>query len=75
MKKIDFKNSEEEKHICSSKCEGDWIIYKCSHPECDYERRFNFKTGEMSFIGTQTEILHKGEYLPDGIKSDNLNMN
>lgn len=75
MKRIRLNNSDEEKHICASKHEGEWIVYKCTHADCDYERRFNTKTGKMVFKGTQTEILHKGEHFPTGINPENLTMN
>lgn len=53
-----------EKHECESHMHGNWIIYKC--PIChDYERRYNWKTGEMSVSGNNDHIAHFGRHIPD----------
>ena len=41
-------NSRENSahHECTSHREGDWIIVRCTACE-DYERRYNWRTGEI----------------------------
>ncbi len=41
-------NSRENSahHECKSHREGDWLIVRCTTCE-DYERRFNWRTGEI----------------------------
>ena len=52
-----------ENHQCQSYRDGDWIIFRC--PECaDYERRLNWRTGEMMVRNSRPEINHFGRYEP-----------
>ena len=68
------QNDSVETHKCTSVRDGDWIIYHC--PKCwDYERRFNWRTGEMKTRNIKANINHTGthvsmEYL-DVLKSAN----
>lgn len=46
-------------HHCTSHRDGDWITWRC--PQCTgYERRFNWRTGEMHIQRGDTDILHVG---------------
>jgi len=68
---IDFGDVEKITTIkCKGYQEGDWIIFK-SPVYPDYERRFNWKTGEMSIKNDQPGVLHAGSYVPEAFK--NLN--
>lgn len=52
-----------EVHHCESHRDGDWITYFC--PLCpDYERRINWRTGEVTIRTSTPEILHDGRYYP-----------
>ncbi|HHH49939.1 MAG TPA: hypothetical protein ENK52_03050 [Saprospiraceae bacterium] len=70
MKKIELRDSGFEKHICKSKLQGNWIVWKC--PQCDYVRRFNYKTKKMLVKGGRMEVMHSGQHAPTGIDLDNL---
>ena len=72
---FEYSGQSEEKHECRSRREGDWVIYTCPHHDCDYERRFNVRTGEMEFHGISTEILHHGRSAPVGIDPVSINLN
>ena len=52
----------ESKHSCSSRQRGDWLYFKC--PLCDYQRKMNWKTGEMKTIGGKEGVLHSGFNIP-----------
>lgn len=67
--KIQFENTAN-KHHCQSRRKGDWLIFTC--PKCpDYERHFNWKTGEMkSFVADENKIPHTGTFLPIGLEND-----
>lgn len=55
---IDFKDLPKDVHHCTSFNSGDWIIWKC--PLCQgYERKLNWKTGEMQVKG-KTKFQHTG---------------
>lgn len=46
-------------HHCTSHREGDFIIWRC--PLCkDYERRFNWRTGQMTCTGKDDGTIHTG---------------
>ena len=47
-------------HICHGRREGDWIVYSC--PECDYEMREHWETGEMQVRNVKMDIRHSGSY-------------
>lgn len=62
MPHINFDSFEDvEQHECSAIRDGDWIIYRCS--KCrDYERRYNWRTGQMKTRGQNLYVRHKGVY-------------
>lgn len=71
---IKFHNGEEmEQHDCESRRDGDWIVFKC--PKCDYSRRVNWKTGEMSASGGNMFVMHRGQHFPTGVDPRLMNMN
>ena len=68
---IDFGSLDDLKSIkCTSFQEGDWIVFK-SPVYPDYERRMNWKTGEMKVKNDRIDVLHSGSYVPEALK--NLN--
>lgn len=55
-------------HHCTSHREGEWIIWRC--PLCSgYERRFNWKTGQM-----QCDTSDVGDIIHTGMSSAASNM-
>ena len=55
----------EHTHPCTSERHGDWLVFRCA--QCpDYERRINWKTGEMQVRGGRPGIMHRGMHLPLG---------
>lgn len=74
MKTIDFNAHNMEQHVCKSYRNGDWIIFYCE--QCpDYERRMNWRTGEMQVKNAKTEVSHNGFYAPAEYKDAFENMN
>ncbi|RMF58040.1 MAG: hypothetical protein D6748_09825 [Calditrichaeota bacterium] len=75
MKRIDFNAPDETiTHECESHREGDWIVFHC--PECpDYERRINWRTGEMIVKNSDPFIRHQGHHIPEEFKDALLNVN
>ncbi len=65
--------SEFEQHACTSKKEGDWIIFECS--QCDYVRKLNYKTREMKVSGGSMTTVHSGFHVPVGLQPGKLGMN
>ncbi|MCB0533902.1 MAG: hypothetical protein H6574_06215 [Lewinellaceae bacterium] len=61
--------SETPRHVCTSKRQGNWIIYSC--PLCPgYERRMNLQTGVVSVReGEDPYILHEGSFVPAGLEN------
>ena len=60
------KEKDSNKHSCESRLEGDWIIWTCR--ECEgYERKLNWRTGEMRAKRTPTTAEHYGMNLTTGI--------
>lgn len=54
-----FQVPNDMVHHCTSHREGDLIIWRC--PLCpSYERRFNWKTGEMKCVGNEGGAVHVG---------------
>jgi len=46
MENFSFSQIPQDTHQCSSRRDGDWLIWNCA--QCaGYERRFNFVSGEM----------------------------
>jgi hypothetical protein len=69
--KIQFNSNDGElRHSCKSQRKGDWIVFTC--PLCkDYERRLNFKTGQMKTrTGKNPDVLHIGTFQPPGLDLD-----
>lgn len=56
-------NSDESNHVCSSHRDGDWIIFTCGHCP-SYERRVNWRTGDVSTKGGVQHIKHSGQHFP-----------
>lgn len=55
---LKFQDLSADVHHCTSHRKGDWITWRC--PLCEgYERRFNWRTGEMEVIG-RTLAQHTG---------------
>jgi len=50
-----------EHHICTAARAGQWVIYSC--PECNYELRENWETGEISVKNASPHIRHSGSYI------------
>ncbi len=67
---VSFNGVSENSHKCYGEMEGDWVVFRC--PVCeDYERRVNFKTGEMkSHYNEDNLIPHHGFFVKPGL--DNL---
>ena len=63
----------ESKHLCASRQRGDWLYFKC--PLCDYQRKMNWKTGEMKTFGGKEGVLHAGFNLPPEKIMEGLNLN
>ena len=64
MMEINFNaGTDPDAHQCESYREGDWIIFRC--PQCEeYERRINWRTGEMSVANSESGINHQGFTTP-----------
>lgn len=62
--KVNFKPPENTvQHKCDAVRDGDWIIFRCS--KCQkYERKLNWRTGEMKIKNDSQHIYHTGEYFP-----------
>ena len=59
-----FSDQPNETHLCTSYRDGEWIVWKCPYCE-DYERRFNWHTGEMHINRGQSSFLHTGMCVKD----------
>lgn len=73
MQKVRPDNVGFEQHACDSQKKGDWIIFSCT--QCQYERRFNYKTKEVEVQKGQFYALHQGAYYPTGIQPKLFNLN
>ena len=74
--KFEFESDSENENIHNCECsrEGDWLVFTC--PECpDYERRMNWKTGEMHLKGGDEMILHRGSFIPAGLEGNHSTLN
>lgn len=59
-------------HQCDSYRKGDWIVFRC--PSChDYERKINWKTGEVSVKNSREHVLHEGKHVPFGLDTSAMN--
>lgn len=54
----------EEYHQCKAIRDGDWIIWQCEHEWCEFERRYNWRTGEMRVLNDKPTFHHFGSYAP-----------
>ena len=60
-------------HTCNSVKNGDWIIFTCD--QCKgYERRLNWKTGEMKINSGGSMAQHSGVYIPVGVEFNSLSL-
>jgi hypothetical protein len=67
MTNIQFNSTQNtEKHECEAHHIGDWIVYTC--PQCDYELKKNWKTGELFVENVKAKISHFGSYAPPQYK-------
>jgi Zn finger protein HypA/HybF involved in hydrogenase expression len=75
MLNMDFEKPQDvEFHQCQATREGDWIVFRC--PKCNgYERRLNWRTGEMTSRNVNVQVLHTGNYFPDGNDPDLRSLN
>ncbi len=59
MEHLHFNGLPQNIHQCSSRRDGDWIIWNCPH--CPgYERKFNWMTGEMRVRKGDPDARHVG---------------
>ena len=59
MGELIFSGTPKETHHCTSHQDGDWMIWRC--PECrGYERRLNWRTGEMQVQRGGSQAQHTG---------------
>ncbi len=65
MRELDLRSSSYERHQCEGQKKEDWLIFTCS--QCDYTRKMNWKTGEMTSSGGDKEVMHDGFFMPVGI--------
>ncbi|RMH75836.1 MAG: hypothetical protein D6681_21995 [Calditrichaeota bacterium] len=75
MSKIEFPHARgADFHECDAHREGDWIVFRC--PQCpDYERRLNWRTGEMEVKNNPPDINHTGSYFPHELAEAFINTN
>lgn len=59
MEKIHFDGLPSDVHHCTSHRDGEWITWRCPHCE-GYERRLNWKTGEMRVKRGNSTAQHAG---------------
>ena len=74
MKKSRFIDLGYNNHKCKGKKRGEWIHFTCKH--CDYERRYNLRTGEMVSVNPGSiTALHSGGFssLGIGVEFENPN--
>lgn len=56
-----------EQHSCVARAEGDWIVFRC--PKCpDYERRINWRTGQMESRNVKSHVIHTGNSVPEELE-------
>ena len=68
MYNVDFGTpAGPQQHVCDANQEGDWIVFRC--PLCkDYERRINWRTGEMEAKNQSAFVSHSGKHCPSVFK-------
>lgn len=59
MGQLHIEGLADSTHHCTSHREGDWIIWRCPHC-ADYERRFNWQTGQMKVERGNSAAQHTG---------------
>jgi len=73
-KHFEFNSKGFEKHACTGRREGEWLIFEC--PECGYVRKWNPKTHQMKVENHGDEnALHAGSYEPTGLQLAHISMN
>ena len=60
-------------HTCNSTRKGDWIVFSCEQCE-GYERRLNWKTGEMKVKTGGSTAQHSGVHIPAGVNPALMNL-
>lgn len=71
---LNFSPQGFDTHPCNGFRDGDWIIFRCE--QCpNYERRMNWRTGEVRSRHTAPEIRHNGFYIPPQYQEIMLNSN
>lgn len=71
---LEFASQSYNSHACQGFRDGDWIIFRCG--QCpEYERRMNWRTGEVRSRHTSPEIRHNGFYTPQQYHELMLNCN
>ncbi len=65
--------SNSKHHECQGFRQGEWIIYRC--PQCNYEMRDNWRTGELKVNNPKHDIRHSGNYFPNEYKTIYENLN
>ncbi|MCE7921466.1 MAG: hypothetical protein DYG98_00250 [Haliscomenobacteraceae bacterium CHB4] len=56
---LQFEGLSSDVHQCTSHRDGEWITWRCPHCK-DYERRLNWKTGEMKVNRADSPAKHVG---------------
>lgn len=59
MNELHFDGLPSDVHHCTSHRDGEWITWRCPHCE-GYERRLNWKTGEMRINRGNSTAQHAG---------------
>ncbi len=72
---FDASDPNIEVHQCESFRNGDWIIFRCSHMDCGYELRENWRTGECTTHNETRHVHHQGNYFPMEYKEAFENVN
>jgi len=75
VKHLNFNSPPEtDVHTCRAYRNGDWIVFLCD--ECsDYERRINWRTGEMKVKNARADVSHTGFYAPEEYREAFENVN
>ena len=74
MLKLEFESAPGvEQHQCVSIRQGEWVIYRC--PQCDYEMRENWQTGEVRVFNAKRRVRHSGGYTPVDFRPEYESLN
>jgi hypothetical protein len=67
MSTIKFEELNPDIHTCRSELQGDWMVWHCPH--CPgYERRLNWRTGELRAARGGSNALHAGGADEEGVR-------